>query len=269
MGLALARGGIDAFLSGEPFPTLAVHQGYGRILAYPYYDDTVGTINAGMLVTRIPSSRTPELVHRLVKAHAQATDTCRTTPINGSQRAATFGTPLDILTESRRRIWSWPGHMDEAFVAKTKALGERMQALKVIDRQPDYDTLFDLRFVQRIIRSKRNARVMGNDFPNHSRAVSWSDGCPGSFPSPCCCCGALVARTGPIPAYLLPSPTDVVHGPQLYFRLPGAVPLTPGDLLNDARASLVRVVLGFALAAALGIPLGCCPDAGSMVRNVY
>lgn len=35
MGTALAKGGIDAFLSGEPFPTLAVVQGFGKILSYP------------------------------------------------------------------------------------------------------------------------------------------------------------------------------------------------------------------------------------------
>lgn len=50
MGLALARGGIDAFLSGEPFPTLTVTQGIGRILSYPYYDDTVGTIDRKSVV---------------------------------------------------------------------------------------------------------------------------------------------------------------------------------------------------------------------------
>ena len=52
MGQALARGNIDAFLSGKPYPTQAVVQGYGEILAYPYYDDSVGPINAGMIVTR-------------------------------------------------------------------------------------------------------------------------------------------------------------------------------------------------------------------------
>jgi NitT/TauT family transport system substrate-binding protein len=59
MGTALAGGSIDAFLSGEPFPTLAVKQGYGRILAYPYYGDSVGTINAGMLVTRAALKNAP------------------------------------------------------------------------------------------------------------------------------------------------------------------------------------------------------------------
>jgi NitT/TauT family transport system substrate-binding protein len=40
--------------------------------------------------------------------------------------------------------------MDQAFVERAKALGARMQALKVIDRQPDYDQLFDLQFVQNV-----------------------------------------------------------------------------------------------------------------------
>ena len=40
--------------------------------------------------------------------------------------------------------------MDEDFIARTRALGQRMQALGVIDRQPDYDTLFDLSFVRKI-----------------------------------------------------------------------------------------------------------------------
>jgi NitT/TauT family transport system substrate-binding protein len=42
--------------------------------------------------------------------------------------------------------------MDQAFVEKARALGKRMQALKVIDRQPDYDQLFDLRFVRQLRR---------------------------------------------------------------------------------------------------------------------
>lgn len=52
MGTALAKRSIDAFLSGEPFPSLAVEQGFGRILSYPYYDESIGTINAAMIVTR-------------------------------------------------------------------------------------------------------------------------------------------------------------------------------------------------------------------------
>ncbi len=149
MGLALARGGIDAFLSGEPFPALAVYEGYGRILAYPYYDDSVGTINAGMLVTRESIEKTPGKVLKLVKAHAQATRFLQEHTDQWLNRAASFGTDRAVLDKAAPNMeLAW--NMDASFVERAKALGERMQALKVIERQPDYEKLFDLQFVQQI-----------------------------------------------------------------------------------------------------------------------
>ena len=149
MGLALARGGIDAFLSGEPFPTLAVHEGYGRILDYPYYDDTVGTINAGMLVTRQILESHPERVLQLVHAHARATEFLNRHPDQWLARAAAFGTEPAVLKAAAANMeLAW--EMDEAFVQRAKALGARMQALRMIERQPDYDRLFDLQFVKRV-----------------------------------------------------------------------------------------------------------------------
>jgi NitT/TauT family transport system substrate-binding protein len=146
MGTALAGGSIDAFLSGEPFPTLAVKQGYGRILAYPYYDDSVGTINAGMLVTRAAVEERPDQVAALVLAHARAARFLVDHPGQWLKRASDFGTPLDMLEAAAPNMeLAWD--MDETFVRQAKALGSRMQALGIIERQPDYDRLFDLSFV--------------------------------------------------------------------------------------------------------------------------
>jgi hypothetical protein len=39
--------------------------------------------------------------------------------------------------------WNWPGN-DDAFRLRSK-FWRSMQALKMIERQPDYDRLFDLR----------------------------------------------------------------------------------------------------------------------------
>ncbi|WP_373499879.1 ABC transporter substrate-binding protein [Desulfococcus sp.] len=149
MALALAGGSIDAFLSGEPFPTLAVRKGYGRILAYPYYGESIGTINAGMLVTRQMVEKNPEAVHRLVKTHALATRHLTADRKAWLERAAAFGTPIDTLTAAAGNMeLAWD--MDEAFVAKVRALGDRMEALGIITRQPDYSRLIDLRFVERV-----------------------------------------------------------------------------------------------------------------------
>ncbi len=149
MGLALARGNIDAFLSGEPFPTLAVEQGYGRILSYPYFEDSVGTINAAMIVNRSTIEKHPEIVQQLVNAHAAATDWLNTNPQEWLQAAAEFGTPLPILEQAAGNMeLSW--NMDTTFIRQVQALGEQMQALGIISHQPDYERLFDLSFVNKV-----------------------------------------------------------------------------------------------------------------------
>jgi NitT/TauT family transport system substrate-binding protein len=152
MGTALARGGIDAFLSGEPFPTLAEHHGYGKILSYPYYDESIGEINAGMLVTRKLIRQAPELVFELVLAHARASRYLSDHPDEWLKAASDFGTPLDVLRKASGNIeLAWT--LDESFIKKTRALGERMQVLGIIDKQPDYEKLFDLSFVARVKKS--------------------------------------------------------------------------------------------------------------------
>jgi NitT/TauT family transport system substrate-binding protein len=149
MGLALARDGIDAFLSGEPFPSLAVHEGFGRILEYPYYDDSVGTINAVMLVTRGSIEKHPEKILQLVRAHVQATMFLQQHPDQWLDRAVTFGMDREVLDKAAHNIeLAWD--MDPLFVKRAKVLGARMQGLKVIERQPDYDKLFDLQFVKQV-----------------------------------------------------------------------------------------------------------------------
>lgn len=149
MGMALARGGIDAFLSGEPFPTLAVAEGYGEILSYPYYDESVGTINAGMLITRNTAEEQRDLVYQLVLAHARTTEFLKEHTEIWLRKASTFGTSLPILREAAPNMeLAW--QMDESFVQRCRMLGERMEALGVIERQPDYRKLVDLSFVEKV-----------------------------------------------------------------------------------------------------------------------
>lgn len=147
MGLALLRGNIDAFLSGEPFPTLAAQNGYGKILAYPYYDEAIGDINAGILVTSDFAQKHPEKVRKLVMAHARATRHLGRHPDQWLGRASDFGTSKAILEKAAPNMeLTWD--MDTVFVSQVRALGERMHALGMIRRQPDYEKLIDLSFVK-------------------------------------------------------------------------------------------------------------------------
>ncbi|EFI34622.1 NMT1/THI5 like domain protein [Desulfonatronospira thiodismutans ASO3-1] len=147
MGTALARGDIDAFLSGEPFPSLAVHQGYGRILTYPYFDDSIGHINAGLLVTSKTVKERPELVQSMVNAHMQATEHLTRHKDQWLQAAGDFGTPIEVLqTAADNMELAWD--MDETFVRRVQKLGARMQELGMIDEQPDYEKLLNTTFVE-------------------------------------------------------------------------------------------------------------------------
>jgi NitT/TauT family transport system substrate-binding protein len=148
MGTALAAGNIDAFLSGEPFPSLAEAKGYGRILSHPYFDDSIGAINAGMLAQKSTIERNPTLVQLLVLTHARATHHLTAHPDQWLRKAAEFGTEVAVLEKARPNIeLSWD--MDEAYIKRVRRLGEKMQALGMIDREPDYDRLFELSFVNR------------------------------------------------------------------------------------------------------------------------
>ena len=148
MGTALAAGDIDAFLSGEPFPSLAVESGYGRILSHPYFEETIGSLNAAMLVRRQTIEESPERVYELVLAHARATRHLNAHADEWLERASEFGTPLKVLEKAAPNMeLAW--EMDEAFVKRARALGEQMQTLRMIEKQPDYDKLFDLSFVKK------------------------------------------------------------------------------------------------------------------------
>jgi NitT/TauT family transport system substrate-binding protein len=153
MGVALGRGNIDAFLSGEPFPTRATVEGYGRILSYPYFGETIGTINAGMLVLQNTIEENPEKVYALVLAHAKATEYLKSHEDEWLESASQFGTPLEILEKAAPNMeLDW--YMDDDFTQRVRALGMRMKALGIIATEPDYDTLIDRSFVNRIRQEK-------------------------------------------------------------------------------------------------------------------
>ena len=152
MGTALARGSVDAFLSGEPFPALAVHQGYGRILSYPYFEDAFSTINAGLIVTARTIEENPRLVADLVSAHARATLYLAQDPDQWLEIASSFGTPKQVWQKAAPNIeLAWK--IDAAYIENAKNLGQRMLSLGLINKEPDYTKLFDTSFVEEFEKS--------------------------------------------------------------------------------------------------------------------
>lgn len=147
MGQALADGTIDAFCSGEPYPSDAVLKSYGRVLSYPYFDDSISTINAGMIVTEDTIKNNPELVQALVNAHMKATDYLQENQDVWFEKSYEFGTTKEIMEISSQNI-ELCGDIDEAFIQHTRNLAQKMKELGIINEVPDVDAMFDLSFLE-------------------------------------------------------------------------------------------------------------------------
>lgn len=71
-----------------------------------------------------------------------------------------------------------------------------------------------------------------------------------------------------VPAYLLPTPAQVVRSALGYiFGTPGTGPYS-GRFLGDLIASLTRVLSGFSLAVLLAVPLGICSGRLCLVNSL-
>lgn len=156
MGTALAKGNVDAFLSGEPFPTQAVMHGYGRILAYPYYGDSIGAINSGMLMRAGFIKEHPDTAMRMVAAHKAVTEALTADRNLWLDSASSlFGVDRGLLEASAENMeLAWD--MDDAFMLRLAALGARMKDLGIIAREPDYTKLVDRSFVDALRTGNRH-----------------------------------------------------------------------------------------------------------------
>ena len=66
----------------------------------------------------------------------------------------------------------------------------------------------------------------------------------------------FATESGWRPGYLLPDPSRIIEAGRIYLFAPVGSGPYAGRFLSDASASLLRVGLGFTLAAAVGIPMG-------------
>lgn len=88
------------------------------------------------------------------------------------------------------------------------------------------------------------------------------------IPALCLTAWYVVSETGLVPVYLMPHPETILHaGAGYIFGMPGEGAYA-GRFLNNFAASLTRVLLGFALATALGVPLGLLSGRITLVNRL-
>ncbi|KNZ40205.1 ABC transporter substrate-binding protein [Acetobacterium bakii] len=148
MGQALAQETVDAFYSGEPYPSIAIAEGYGRVLAYPRDDETFGIINSGMITTKDKIENDPQMIQELVTAHVKATDALEADRGLWLAKAAEFGTGpqvLEIAADNIDLFWE----IDADYISRVKNLAQRMKEQGLITEVPDIEAMFDLSFIEK------------------------------------------------------------------------------------------------------------------------
>lgn len=145
MGQALAQGEIDAFYSGEPYPSIAVAEGYGRVLLYPDDKDGFGIINSCMITTEDMIKNDPEKIQKLVTSHAMATEFLNEDKEAWINKSVEFGTEKEVMEVSVENIeMFW--EIDETYIQSVEKLAERMLEQGLITEIPDIEAMFDLSF---------------------------------------------------------------------------------------------------------------------------
>lgn len=145
MPIALQRGDVDAYAGSEPHPTLAVTEGYGRILSYPY-DTPIGSLNSALATSKAMVEKDPQLVQTVVCAQKAAYEYMMKNQdewVDTGRRL--FGFDPKVTKASMVNVGiGW--ELSDEYVASFKAMGKALLELKIIDREPDYAAMIDQRF---------------------------------------------------------------------------------------------------------------------------
>jgi ABC-type nitrate/sulfonate/bicarbonate transport system substrate-binding protein len=90
----------------------------------------------------------PDLCALMVKTHAAATDYLRAHPAEwAAATSKTWGAAIEAVELAIRNIpLRW--RIDDAYVDQSRVLGEQLESLKQVKKQPDYLTFFDMRFAR-------------------------------------------------------------------------------------------------------------------------
>ena len=145
MPIALQRGDVDAYSGSEPHPTLAVSEGYGRILSYPY-DTPIGSLNSALATSKAMVEKDPQLVQTVVCAQKAAYEYMMKNQdewIDVGRKL--FGFDPKVTKASMVNVGiGW--ELSDEYVASFKAMGKALLELKIIEREPDYTAMIDQRF---------------------------------------------------------------------------------------------------------------------------
>jgi NitT/TauT family transport system substrate-binding protein len=146
---ALERGDIDAFTGAETGPSVALLRGRSQVVLHPY-TTKMGKINIVFGTSQALLDRDPALCRAMVATHAKATDYLRAHPSEWAKATTkAWGAKLEAVELAIRNIdLRW--NLDAAYVAQARVLGEQLELLRQIKRQPAYEQFIAVGFAREL-----------------------------------------------------------------------------------------------------------------------
>lgn len=153
MANALDRGDIDAFSGAETGPSDALTKGIAQLVVHPY-DTKMKMINIVFGTSQATIDKDPDLVRTMVEVHAKATDYMKDHVAEWSEgvvKAYSFQPQsLDLALKNIQLRWA----VDDAYIEQARVLGEQLEILKQIKKQPDYQAFFNTDFVKPLMKAR-------------------------------------------------------------------------------------------------------------------
>lgn len=148
MNAALREGRIDAYCADAEEAGEAILGGYGRVLLYPYRENTLGTVNRVLVTTEAVIAAKRDWLQQMVDAHRQAAENLRENREALLEAAAVQGFSGAALTaeeDNLEMLWD----IEEEFVISTRNLAAQMLDAGLIAAMPDMAAIFDHTFLEK------------------------------------------------------------------------------------------------------------------------
>lgn len=146
---ALERGDIEAFTGAETGPSVSLLRKRARVVAYPYAT-RMGKINIVFGTSQAMLDRDRVLCTAMVETHAKATDYLHANPaVWAKATTKAWGAKLEAVELAIRNITlRW--QLDDAYIAQARVLGEQLELLRQIKKQPSYERFFSTAFTREL-----------------------------------------------------------------------------------------------------------------------
>lgn len=141
----LSGGNIDAFCGEEPYVSIALEDGFGKVIDYK--SDEIVPLNTAIIATEENIKDNPEKMRELMDKHVKSTNHLMMSKEDRINKVAEFGIDKKYLEKSIDNI-ELSTDISPKMIEEVKKLAEKMKEIGMIDNIPNIENMFDLSMLE-------------------------------------------------------------------------------------------------------------------------